>query len=210
MKINHCGPRIIKHRTIAKNRVDKFAALMLLFAGGLFTPAQMLSATQSKTRAQVVSQLSLHGTPVVSMFMEREHDRTYLYLQHSGDEELTSVDITNLKVPRVVEHRPAPKKVVAPPADKLGEYTALETVEQAEVRPAPPLPAVTPKTLRLVDVTDPDHPIGGRIFANVTATLGDPDYRRIFIASTDTLYILKEREKGACEAPVEPACSNGG
>lgn len=186
-----------------------FAALVLLFAVGLFTPAQLLSATPLKTRAQVVSQLFLHGTPVVSMFMEREHGRTYLYLQHSGNEELTAVDITNLKVPRLVEHRPAPKKAVALHADKLGEYTALETVEQAEVRPTPPLPAVTPKTLRLVDITDHDRPIAGQIFGNVTATLGDPDYRSIFIASTDTLYILKEREKGACEAPVEPACYGG-
>lgn len=209
MKMNHCGPRIIKHRTIAKNGVDKFAALVLLFAGGLFTPPQLFSATPSKTRAQVVSQLSLHGTPVVSMFMEREHGRTYLYLQRGGNEEFTTVDITNLRIPRVVEHRPVPKKVVAPSADKLGEYTAFEMVEQAEVRPAPPLPAVTPKTLRLVDVTDPDRPFAGQIFANVTATLGDPDHHRIFIASTDTLYILKEREKGACEAPVEPACHGG-
>lgn len=210
MKMNHCGPPIIKYRTLAKNGVDKFAALVLLFAGGLFTPAQLLSAAPSKTRAQVVSQLSLHGTPVVSMFMVREHGRSYLYLQRGGNEELTAVDITNLKVPRVVEHGPAPKKVVAPPADKLGEYTALQAVEHAEVRPTPPQPAVTPKTLRLVDITDPDRPIAGHIFANVTATLGDPDYRRIFIASTDTLYILKEREKGACEAPVEPACFSGG
>jgi len=210
MKMNHCGPRVIKRRTIAKNGVDKFAALMFLLASGVFTPAQLLSATSSKTRAQVVSQLPLHGTPVVSMFMEREHGRTYLYLQRGANEELTAVDITNLKVPRVVEQRPAPKKAVAPPANKLGQYSALETVEQAEVRPAPPLLAVTPKTLRLVDVTDPDRPIAGQIFANVTAMLGDPDYRRIFIASTDTLYILKEREKGACEGPVEPACFNGG
>jgi hypothetical protein len=210
MKMNHCGPHIIKHRTMAKNGVDKFAALMLLLASGVFMPAQLLSATPSKTRAQVVSQLPLHGTPVVSIYVEREHGRTYLYLQHSGNDELTAVDITKLKVPRVVEHRPAPKKAVAPTADKLGEYTALEAVEQSEVQPAPPLPAVTPRALRLVDVTDPDRPIAGQIFTNVTATLGDSDYHRIFIASTDTLYILKEREKGACEAPVEPACSNGG
>jgi hypothetical protein len=209
MKIDHCGPRIVKHRTRAKNRVVKFAALMLLFASGVFTPAQLLSATHSKTRAQVVSQLPLHGSPVVSMFMEREHGRTYLYLQHGGSEELTAVDITNLKVPRVVERRPTPKRAAAPPANKLGEYSALEAVEQDEVRPAAPLPAVAPKTVRLVDVTDPDRPIIGQIFANVTAMLGDPDYRRIFIASTDTLYILKEREKGACEAPADPACSGG-
>ena len=93
-----------------------------------------------------------------------------------------------------------PRRAATPPAERLGEYTAFETVQKAERLPTAPL-VVTEKTLRLIDVTDPDHPFPGEVFENVTATLGDPENHRIFIASADTLYILRE-------APVEPVWVN--
>jgi hypothetical protein len=134
------------------------------------------------------------------MFTQREHGRTYLYLQRSADDGFTAVDITNLKAPRFVERQPVPRRAATPPAERLGEYTAIETAQKAELRPTAAL-VVTLKTIRLIDVTDPDHPSRVRYLKVLPPRLGDPENHRIFIASADTLYILRE-------APVEPVWVN--
>jgi len=189
-----------RRANIVRNRIAKSVAAVLLLSAGCLTPIRLSAATPPKPRAQVVSQLSLRGSPVIEISTEREHRRTYLYLRHAGDDGVTAIDITHLKAPRVVDRHPVPKKAASAPAETLGEYTAFETVQKAEHWPTAPF-VVTPKTIRLIDVTDRDHPFPGRVFENVTAMLGDPENHRIFIVSADALYILRE-------TPVEPVWVN--
>ena len=205
MKMNQYLPRLAESENsrstnTMRNRIAKSVAAVLLLAAGLLTPIRPSPATAPKPRAQIVSHLPSRGSPVVEMFTQREHGRTYLYLQRSADDGFTAVDITNLKAPRFVERQPVPRRAATPPAERLGEYTAIETAQKAELRPTAAL-VVTLKTIRLIDVTDPDHPSRVRYLKVLPPRLGDPENHRIFIASADTLYILRE-------SPVEPAWVN--
>jgi hypothetical protein len=77
MNINQFLPRLAESENnrctnTMRNRIAKAVAAVLLLFAGLFTPIRLSSATPPKPRAQVVSHLSLRGSPVVEMFAERD------------------------------------------------------------------------------------------------------------------------------------------
>lgn len=55
---------------------------------------------------KVLARVPLEGRPITRMYTQREYGHTFLYIEH-GQQQLTTVDVTKKRRPRIVEHQPA-------------------------------------------------------------------------------------------------------
>jgi hypothetical protein len=181
---------------------DRFAKLVaLVFCTSLIVPAfaqvgsfsLLPAAAESSSIAplpqgvKVLARVPLQGTPITRMFTQREYGHTFLYIEH-GQQPLTTVDVTNKRNPRIVEHQPGKIEPV--------RYEALSEGGSMEIWPQHVRAGVDNRggrgTTSVLESSDPNDAKLLRAFVGENANLVDRDYRLVYFASKSQLFIVQD------------------
>ena len=93
---------------IKRNRAVKFSSMSLALLSTMSLVSGGASAKEHKVKgsdnqAHVVAHISFSGLSAVDMVMQRKvNDTYYLYVQHSKDQGISIVDVTNPAHPKAV------------------------------------------------------------------------------------------------------------
>jgi len=153
-------------------------------------PAAALSSAnaQAPKGVKVLARVSLDGQPVTRMYTQWESGRTYLYIEH-GREQLTAVDVTKKRRPKVVNHDPA--QVQPKQYEQLAEGGVIEVSPPRHVSAG--VDNVGGRgTFSILESANPDDAPLLQAFGRESSNLADRDRNLIFFASPAQLLIVED------------------
>ncbi len=168
-------------------------------AAGLGTVALAKTAADSpQDQIEVVGHVAVGNRPVTRLLATEHYGRSYLYAEHAGGHTVTLIDVSKLAAPTVVADVSYPQNA------RDGLVAVAGTAALVEDRGGPS--ASAPRSIKLMDFSDKEHPRVAREFNGVTALTRDPQRGLVFLANQDGVWIL--REKLAEDPVMEKAYEN--
>ena len=141
----------------------------------------------SQDKITVVAHIPLTGGPVTRFIPTQHYDRSYVYAEHESGRSLTLIDVTNAKHPAVLGEMAYPDGSAS-----VSLLTANGTVALVADSPTSATKPGAPQTLRIMDFSDPLHPIVAQEFKGITATTRDTVKNLILLANADGIWILQQ------------------
>ncbi|MGA7624553.1 MAG: hypothetical protein WB630_05365 [Candidatus Acidiferrales bacterium] len=171
------------------NLILTLAALFLVVVPCAF--AKSGGAKSSDEPATVIAHIVLPGAPPTQILLQQQKGKQYLYLVRSSRKGFTVVDVTKPSEPNLI------KRVAWPDGGSAGSLElvggTLGLAEGSSARSVS-MPAESyPKTIELLDLSDPANPRTVQSFSGVTSVLTDEARRLIYITNSDGLWIVKRR-----------------
>jgi len=181
-------------------RIAKMAAMLVFFlslTASAFSQTNVASAALAVSSVgplapagvKVLARIPLAGQPVSGMFTQWEHGRTYLYIEHAG-QLLTTVDVTNKRHPRVVNHEPA--KVEPKRYEELAEGGTIEVAPRSNVETGFDNTVGGRGVFSVLESSDPGDAQLLQSFGRESSNLADSDRHLIFFASPAQLLIVED------------------
>ena len=146
----------------------------------------LASAATAEEPAKVIAHITLPGTAVRQMFLQRHDRKQYLYLQQRAH--FIVVDVTDPKNPSIVERTASRGSL-----ESIGSGLAL-TVAPEKGSTSPQPTTVPTQVVNVMDLSDPKHPRTIRTFNGVTSILPDDKRKLVFIASNEGLSVLSHKQ----------------
>ena len=146
---------------------------------------QKAAAKDPQDQIEVYAQIPVPDGSVRRFITTRHFSSYYLYAELSDGKTVMLIDLTKAKKPAVLAS-------VAYPADSGSMFAVAGTsalVTEEAVVPAPP---AAPRTLRLMDFSDPAHPIVTKEFTGITAMSRDEQGGLIFLGDAHNIWILHQ------------------
>ena len=153
----------------------------------------------SVAASQVVAHISFSGLSAVDMAMQKKvNDKYYLYVQHSKDQGISIIDISNPAKPKAVGVIPWPDPAVSSRMNLTGD---LAIIAESEA-----LPARNPSNDNLVlwDLSNPAAPQVVQKFAGVVKWLQD-ERNFIYVLNGEGLWVVSkpaDRQAGQTESSI--------
>jgi hypothetical protein len=150
-----------------------------------------LSAKDKKTppppqdAIEVVAHIPLTSGPVRRFLSTDHYSSHYLYAEHDGGSTVTLIDITRANQPALLAEVAYPAVAGQDSLAVVSGTAALLTSTGAQQPSAP-------QTIRILDLSDPQHPKIAREFTGVTAINRDDRRGLIFLANADGVWILHQ------------------
>jgi hypothetical protein len=135
---------------------------------------------------EVVAHLPLSSGPITQFVETQHYRRNYLYVEASGGNTVTLIDVTDLSRPTVLS-------TVTPASGTSSVVTAAGTAALVSESPAPATTAANGQTFRIMSFADPQHPTVKQEFTNVSAVGRDDSRGAIFLANPQGVWILHEK-----------------
>lgn len=159
-------------------------AIMLVVALGS-AAAKERKPKAAATGSQVVAHIAFSGLSTVDMaIQEQVGDKRYLYVQHSKDEGISVIDITEPAKPKVVRVIPWPDPAVSSRMNVTGNLALITG------REVPAANAATSKDdLVLWDLSNPAAPQVVRKFSGVVRFLRD-SHNFIYVLNSEGLWVI--------------------
>jgi hypothetical protein len=154
----------------------------------------------SVAASQVVAHISFSGLSAVDMAMQKKvSDKYYLYVQHSKDQGISIIDISNPAQPKAVGIIPWPDPAVSSRMNLTGD---LAIIAESEA-----LPTRNPSNDDLVlwDLSNPAAPRVVQKFSGVVKWLQD-ERNFIYVLNGEGLWVVS---KPADRQPEQTESSNG-
>jgi len=150
--------------------------------------SQKSRPSQSLDAIDVVGHLALAGEPVTRFVCTTHCSSDYIYAEHGAGQDITLIDVTNAEHPSVVGEVPVASGGGGEDLVSAAGTAALVSTEQS-------IPGVASKsqTLRIMDLSDPQHPKIAREIDGVTAIGRDENRGLVFLANCAGIWILHER-----------------
>jgi hypothetical protein len=160
-----------------------------LISGSTPASAKSKKAKQKDPQDQieVVGHVPVPGGPVTSFVVTQHYSRLYLYAEHEGGKDVTLIDISNTGRPLVLSDVSYPSGGGSANLFAVAGTAALITEGQTSSQAAP-----VPQTIRIMDLSDPQHPAVAREFTGVTAIGRDEQRGLIFLANGDGIWVLHQ------------------
>jgi len=146
---------------------------------------------------KVLARVPLQGLPITRMYTQWEYDRTYLYIEHSGQSRST-VDLTKKRNPRLVDHEPGKVEPI-----RYVELFDGGTVEASSLRHvnAGIDNQGTGSMFSTLQNSDPDDATLLQAFGQGTSNLVDRDSRVVYFASPSQLLVVKDNRWRRIDLP---------
>ena len=181
-------------------RIAKIAAPMLVLflssAAPVFSQTREVNAALAASSAgpqapkgvKVLARVPLDGLPVTRMYTQWEYGRTYLYIEHGG-QQFTTVDVTKKQKPQVVNHDPG--KVEPKRYEELAEGGTIEVSPPWHVNAG--IDNVGGRgMLSILASSDSDDVQLLQAFGRGSSNLADRDAHLIFFASPAQLLVVQD------------------
>lgn len=186
-----------------------FASLLAFAAAAPYASAKShkSNAQQASTeKIKIVAHLDLPGIHVKQMFVRNTDDHNYLYLERPHKHAFAVVDVTRPSHPSLIDRAVLPSA----PGGSVN-LPAQGSVLAISVRPDQPpaadsdasVPPLPTESIRLVDMSDPKHPVVLKTFENVTSIATDDGRKLVYIVNNEGLWIVSHHQ----ERPL-PLCSS--
>ena len=139
----------------------------------------------SPTTSQVVAHITFGGLSTVDMAMQEQvGNKRYLYVQHSSDQGVSVVDVTEPAKPKIVRVIPWPDPTVSSRMT-LTENLALVTEREISQAHAP----TSNSDLVLWDLSNPAAPQVVKKFSGVVGVLRD-GHNFVYVLNSEGLWVI--------------------
>jgi hypothetical protein len=209
------------HQRLLNFRSDQLLILLVL---AILIAPNVLAKTKSEPPAQkasVIAHLPLPGTPVSQLLLRPQGSKEYLYIQQTGKEGFTIIDVTQPDHPTVVKDVTLAAKSGNEKLEMVGNGLALaETPDSAssgstlhELSPAKPAATsgtAAPRTesIRVLDLSDPKNPRTIQTFDGVTNVMAEDTRNLIYITNGQGLWILRHNPNQESKKHTPPLCDS--
>jgi len=182
-------------KTTHKVSVQKLAsaalALLTLFVAR--APGAMAKPRPAKQPATVIGHLLLAGAAVRQMFVEERGSKQYLYIEQASQEGFVIIDVTKPSQPKFIQQVAWPNQASAGKLQMIGVGLALAIAADGEAgRLGRDYPT---QSVKVLDLTDPANPQTLQSFSGVTSMVADDGRDLIYIANSEGLWILKQKQQ---------------
>jgi hypothetical protein len=169
--------------------------------------SQSRSPQLSQEDVNVAGHLDLQRMPVKQILQQERGEKAYLFLRRADKNAFAIVDVTTAAKPVLLDRNALPEPtggtISLPPS---GSALAIAFVPDRSSGPtaaasAPGAANLPTETVRLIDLSDPQHPNTLREFEGVTSVGIDARRKLIFLTNNGGLWIVSHRE------PTFPVCS---
>jgi len=191
------------------------ALVVPIFASPSSVEARLPRTAQSQEQVSVVGHLDLHGMQVKQIFVQERSGKNYLLLRRADQNAFAIVNVSDPAKPLLGDRddlrQPAGAEVDLP---RPGSALAIAFVPERNSAPAAsamPASAITLPTesVRLIDLTDPQHPKTVKIFNRVTSVASDDGRKLVFLVNNEGLWIVSHHRNHplpmcTSESEIEP------
>jgi hypothetical protein len=207
---------MVFHRKSLLDFVFVSASLVVsIFALANSVEAQRSRTAQSQEQVSVVGHLDLRGMQVKQIFVQQRGGKNYLLLRRADQNAFAIVNVSDPAKPLLADRddlrQPAGAEVDLP---RPGSALAIAFVPERNSAPAAsamPASAITLPTesVRLIDLTDPQHPKTVKIFNRVTSVASDDGRKLVFLVNNEGLWIVSHHRNHplplcTSESEIEP------
>ena len=141
----------------------------------------------SVAASQVVAHISFSGLSAVDMAMQKKvNDKYYLYVQHSKDQGISIIDISNPAQPKAIGIIPWPDPAVSSRTNLTGDLAIV-----AESQVLPTHSGTANDDLVLWDLSNPTAPRVVQKFSGVVKWLQD-ERNFIYVLNGDGLWVVSQ------------------
>ena len=168
-------------------RYHRLAAILIaagISSGVLGAKVKKIASGRSQDQITVEAHIGLTSGPVTGFITTQHYSSTWVYAEHEQGKGATLLDVTRPAHPRVVS------EISSGTLLSVNGTTALSTDGPAD-SPLADAPKAAPKTIRLMDFSDPEHPKVTREFDGVTA-VQQIGRGLILVANSEGVWILSE------------------
>lgn len=191
------------------------ALVVSIFASPSSVEARLPRTAQSQEQVSVVGHLDLHGMQVKQIFVQERSGKNYLLLRRADQNAFAIVNVSDPAKPLLGDRddlrQPAGAEVDLP---RPGSALAIAFVPERNSAPAAsamPASAITLPTesVRLIDLTDPQHPKTVKIFNRVTSVASDDGRKLVFLVNNEGLWVVSHHRNHplpmcTSESEIEP------
>jgi lipocalin len=133
-----------------------------------------------KDAIDVAGRISITGGPVTRLVTTQHYSRTYLYAEHASTNTITVIDVTDRSHPTIVSSLAGTGALLS----ATGDAALVSSIE--------PVASVVPsaRTISILDFSDKASPKVAREFKGVTTVGTDDAHGLVFLADTDSIWIL--------------------
>ncbi len=157
--------------------------------------------------AQVIAHLPLTTPPGNQMLLQRNGNKQYLYIQAASKQSYTIVEVTKPEFPSFVNPSAPSKDEPAGKLDIVGHDLGISEVPAADAKTIRSNTNHT-ETVKILDLTDPEHPKVLHTFTGVTSILPDGNRGLIYLTNNDGLWILKHYRQPIAVAKRKQPCGS--
>jgi len=148
---------------------------------------------------EVVAHIPLTNGPVRRFLTTDHYSSHYLYAEHDASASVTLIDMTKANQPTILAEIACPLVAGSGSLVLVSGTTALMTSDGLA-------PIASPQTIRILDLSDPQHPKVAREFTGVTA-ISRADGGFIYLANSEGIWILHQNrvlDPKLANAPLAP------
>jgi hypothetical protein len=143
---------------------------------------------------EVAGHVAVGSGPVTRLMATQHYGKYYVYAEHAGSRAVTLIDVTKIGSPAVIADLNYPQNA----RDGLVAVAGTAAVVEDQPGPSvggqrPGVAAATPRSIKLMDFSDKEHPKVEREFTGVTAISRDNQRGLIFLANADGVWILQQK-----------------
>lgn len=158
--------------------------------------------------ATVIAHLSLPLSTGSQMFLQKQENRNYLYVQQASKQGFMVVDVTKPEKPNLLKRTAAPNPATAGNVQMVSPDVAI--AQAPEKKPDTITSSNHPtETVRILDLADPHNPKVLQEFNGVTSLLPDGGHGLIYLTNNQGLWILRYNRPALLEpAKKKPPCNS--
>ncbi len=183
---------------------------MILSAAAVVVSAPGMAANSKPTEvpAKVIAHLRLQEAPGSEMLLQNKGDRQYLYVQKESKQGFTIIDVTNPRLPSLVNRGTTSNDATAGKLEMAGPEVALAEVPDKNSTGVIRSTNNPTETVKILDLSDPAHPKVLQTFTGVTGILQDSARGLIYLANNEGLWILNLSNPGITPAKTKKPCGS--
>lgn len=170
------------------------------------TQANTNTSTKSKPTdvpATVIAHLALASPPGNQMVLQRLGDKRYLYIQQASKQGYIIVEVTKPEFPSFVKRQASSNDSTAGKLQIVDNNVAIAETPDASSKTAIRSVPSSTETVRILDLSDPEHPTTLQTFKNVTSILADGGHGIIYLTNDEGLWVLKHNRQPLANRDVK-------
>jgi len=163
-------------------------ACMAIGAGPAFAKSRHPSQSSGAGHDQITieSHIPLANGPVIELEITERNSHSYVYAKRAAGKGTTLIDLTQPEHPKVLG------KVTGAEVGNLVTIAGTAALSISAPGSATPVAAPVPRTIQILDLSNPDSPRVTRRFDSVTAIGKLPGKGLIVLANGEGLWVLSE------------------
>lgn len=156
--------------------------------------------------ARVIAHLPLAAPAGNQMVLEKQGEKRYLYIQQASKEGYIIVEVTQPEFPSFVNRQASPNDSTAGKTEAEGGNVAVAEAPDATAKTSIRSSPGTAETVKIMDLSDPEHPTTLQTLKNVTSLLADGGRGIFYLTNDEGLWILKLNREQSAPPKKKPDC----